>query len=107
MNIPVDPKGYQRNKVKAVDCMNTAARIFVIDGYAGWDEEFQKTIRIIVTRPYHALFMKNMLMRDSEENLQQKFVKGPNFTVINGGEYFADPATEDMTSRTSISVNFK
>jgi len=69
VNIPLDPMGYKRNRVKAVDCMNTAKRIFVIDGYAGWDEEFMKKIRIIVTRPYHALFMKNMLMRDNEANL--------------------------------------
>jgi phosphoenolpyruvate carboxykinase (ATP) len=104
----LEPKGYARNRVKAVDCMNTAKRLFVIDGYAGWDIEFQKKIRIIVTRPYHAMFMKNMLMRDSEPNLHEAFKKrGPDFTVINGGEYYADPNTEDMTSRTSIDVNFK
>jgi phosphoenolpyruvate carboxykinase (ATP) len=51
--------------------------------------------------------MKNMLMRDTESNLAEKFAKGPDFTVINGGEYYADPATEDMTSRSSIGVNFK
>jgi len=88
--------------------MNTANRLFIIDGYAGWDIEFQKKIRIIVTRPYHALFMKNMLMRDEESGLHAKFaVNGPDFTVINGGEYYADPNTEDMTSRTSIDVHFK
>ena len=107
MNIPLDPKGYARNKVKAVDCMNTCPRLFVVDGYAGWDLEFQKKIRIICTRPYHALFMKNMLMRDTEANLHSMFTNGPDFTVINGGEFYADPATEDMSSRTSISVNFK
>jgi phosphoenolpyruvate carboxykinase (ATP) len=108
VNIPLEPMGYERNRVKAVDCMNTASKIFVIDGYAGWDEEFQKKIRIIVTRPYHAMFMKQMLMRDTESNLNARFEsKGPDFTVINGGEYYADPHTEDMTSRTSIDVNFK
>lgn len=103
----MNPIGYQRNKVKAVDCMATSSRIFVIDGYAGFDKEFQKKIRIICTRPYHALFMKNMLIRDEEANLNESFKKGPSFTVINGGEFYADPATEDMSSRTSISVNFK
>jgi len=107
VNIPLDPKGYTRNKVKAVDCMATAKRIFVIDGYAGFDLEYQKKIRIVCTRPYHALFMKNMLIRDTEENLNLAFAKGPGFTVINGGEYYADPNTEDMTSRTSINVHFK
>lgn len=107
VNIPLDPKGYDRNKVKAVDCLNTAKRLFIIDGYAGWDQEFQKKCRIITSRPYHALFIKQMLIRDSEKNLHERFAQnGPDFTVINGGEYYADPATEDMTSRTSIGVNF-
>ena len=107
VNIPLEPKGYDRNKVKAVDCLNTAKRLFIIDGYAGWDKEFQKKCRIITSRPYHALFIKQMLIRDSEKNLHERFSQsGPDFTVINGGEYYADPATEDMTSRTSIGVNF-
>lgn len=58
VNIPMDPKGYFRNRVKAVDCMNTAPRIFVIDGYAGWDEDYRKKCRILTTRPYHAMFIK-------------------------------------------------
>ena len=107
VNIPLEPKGYDRNKVKAVDCLNTAKRLFIIDGYAGWDKEFQKKCRIVTSRPYHALFIKQMLIRDSEKNLHERFSQsGPDFTVINGGEYYADPATEDMTSRTSIAVNF-
>jgi len=49
-----------------------------------------------------------MLIRDEEATLHERFKRsGPDFTVINGGEFYADPSTEDMTSRTSISVNFK
>lgn len=81
--------------------------MFVIDGYAGWDKDFRKNCRIIVTRPYHALFIKQMLIRDEEPSLHEHFKNGPDFTVLNGGEFYADPKTEDMTSRTSICVNFK
>lgn len=52
------------------------------------------------------MFIKQMLIRDQEQMLQREFLNGPDFTVINSGEYYADPDTEDMTSRTSISVNF-
>jgi phosphoenolpyruvate carboxykinase (ATP) len=45
-------------------------------------------------------------MRDSKSKLMASFVNGPDFTVINGGEYPADPLTEDVTSQTSICVNF-
>lgn len=37
----------------------------------------------------------------------ESFLNGPDFTVINGGEYCADPLTEDVTSQSCISVNFK
>jgi len=30
----------------------------VTDGYAGWDDNYSKKVRVIVSRPYHALFMK-------------------------------------------------
>ena len=80
--------------------------MFVIDGYAGYDPEYRKACRIIATRPYHALFMKQMLLRDDEENLARTFAKGPDFTVLNAGEFYADPATEDVGSRTTINVNF-
>jgi phosphoenolpyruvate carboxykinase (ATP) len=50
--------------------------------------------------------MKNMLLRDDESSLKKNFLSGPDFTVLNGGEFPADPHTEDLTSKTSINVNF-
>ena len=37
VNIPLAPKGFERNKNRAIDGLNTCSRLFVIDGYAGWD----------------------------------------------------------------------
>jgi phosphoenolpyruvate carboxykinase (ATP) len=51
--------------------------------------------------------MKQMLLRDSNESLNKHFAKGPDFTVLNAGEFIADPKTEDINSTTSINVNFK
>ena len=47
-----------------------------------------------------------MLLRDDESTLAKHFISGPDFTVLNGGEFSADPHTEDLTSKTSIDVNF-
>ena len=44
------------------------------------------------------MFMKQMLMRDRKHKLAENFRTGPDFTVINGGEYPSDPLTEDVTS---------
>jgi phosphoenolpyruvate carboxykinase (ATP) len=47
-----------------------------------------------------------MLIRESEETLNNDFKKGPDFTVLNAGEFWADPLTESLTSQSSICVNF-
>ena len=52
--------------------------------------------------------MKQMLLRDSNENLNTEFSKsGPDFTCFNAGEFLADPLTEDVDNPTSVNVNFK
>ena len=51
--------------------------------------------------------MKNMLIRAPIDQLQRDFAKGVDFTVMNAGEFNADPSTEDVTSETSVAVNFK
>ena len=79
----------------------------MIDGYAGWDEHYRLKCRIIATRPYHALFMKQMLIRGTNQQLDKDFTKGIDFTVMNAGEFSADPNTENVTSETSVAVNFK
>ena len=43
-------------------------RIYVIDGYGGWDPKYRIKVRVICTRPYHALFMHNMLIRQTAED---------------------------------------
>lgn len=35
----------------------------VFDGYAGWETGARFKIRVVCARPYHALFMHNMLIR--------------------------------------------
>jgi phosphoenolpyruvate carboxykinase (ATP) len=51
--------------------------------------------------------MKQMMIRESDDHLNKDFAKGPDFTILNAGEFSADPLTEDVTSETSVNVNFK
>jgi phosphoenolpyruvate carboxykinase (ATP) len=57
------------NRERAVDYLNTLDRLYVFDGFAGWDPAARYKIRIVCARPYHALFMQNMLIRPTEEKL--------------------------------------
>ena len=63
VNIKLDPQSFVINRERAIDYLNTRERLYVVDGYAGWDPEFQLKIRVVCSRAYHALFMHNMLIR--------------------------------------------
>jgi len=89
---------------RAIDYLNTQSRIYVVDGFAGWDANYQIKVRIITTRPYHALFMHNMLIRPSNEQLDN--FGEPDFVIFNAGQYPADPLTKHMTSTTSVELDF-
>merc|ERR1712144_67911 len=63
VNKPMSPDVWRINRERAVDYLNTRNRIYVIDGYAGWDERYRINVRVVCARAYHALFMRNMLIR--------------------------------------------
>lgn len=105
VNIPLDEHTYQINHRRAVDYLNTRERLYVIDGFAGWDPKYRLKVRIIAERPYHGLFMHNMLIRPTQEDL--KSFGEPDFVVFNAGKFPANKFTEGMTSDASVDVNFK
>lgn len=51
--------------------------------------------------------MKQMLIRAPNEKLNKDFAKNIDFTILNAGEFVADPSTEQVTTETSVAVNFK
>jgi phosphoenolpyruvate carboxykinase (ATP) len=65
--------------------------VYIIDAYAGWDENHRIKVRILCTDPYHALFMRNMLIPSDTE------FEEPDFTIINVGELkLSDVEDKDM-----------
>ncbi len=91
------------NRERAIDYLNTRSRIYVIDGYAGWDERYRIRVRVVCARAYHALFMRNMLIRPPREELEHF---QPDYTIYNAGSFPANRYTEGMTSGTSVGINF-
>src|SRR5208282_571556 len=90
---------------RAVDYLNICARIYVFDGYAGWDKRYRLKVRVVCSRAYHCLFIRNMLVRPTDEEL--KTFGTPDFTIYNAGAFPANKYTLGMTSTTSIAINFK
>ncbi len=78
-------------------------RLYVIDTYGGADPEHRIAARFIVERPYHALFIKQLLIRPSEEELRGY---EPDWTICDFGKRTLDPATEGNGSDAAIALNF-
>lgn len=86
VNVPIEPESFAMLESLAINYLNNRNRLYIVDGYAGWDPKFRKKFRIFCTRSYHALFMKNMLIEPTEEELIHDFDKGADFHIFNAGE---------------------
>lgn len=105
VNIKLDEHIFLTNRERATDYLNTRDHLYVVDGYAGWDPKYRIKVRVVCARAYHALFMWNMLIRPTAEEL--KTFGDPDFTIFNSGKFPANRYTSGMTSTTSVSVNFE
>jgi phosphoenolpyruvate carboxykinase (ATP) len=104
VNIKLDPQSFTINRERAIDYLNTRERLYVVDGFAGWDPAYRLKIRIVCARAYHALFMHNMLIRPTAAELDT--FGSPDYVIFNAGGFPANKHTAGMTSSTSIDLSF-
>ncbi|KAF9335998.1 Protein kinase C-like 1 [Podila minutissima] len=105
VNTKLSEHAFLINHERAVDYLNTRERLYVFDGYAGWDPKYRIKIRVVCARAYHCLFMRNMLIRPTDEELEH--YGEPDFTILNAGAFPANRYTTGMTSTTSVAINFR
>ncbi|KAI9148626.1 Protein kinase C-like 1 [Blastocladiella emersonii ATCC 22665] len=105
VNTKISESVFMINRERAIDYLNTRSRLYVFDGFAGWDPKHRIKVRIVCARAYHALFMRNMLIRPTDAELAE--FGHPDFTIFNAGQFPANRYTTGMTSSTSIAINFK
>jgi phosphoenolpyruvate carboxykinase (ATP) len=105
VNMPMTPDDFEEHKLRALDYLNTRELLYVIDGFAGWDPKHRIKIRIICCRAYHALFMDNMLIRPTAEEL--KNFGTPDFVVYNAGQFPSNPKQESIKSKTCVALSFE
>ena len=106
VNIPIDEHSFDINHERAIDYLNTRERpSYVVDGFAGWDPNYQIKVRVICARPYHALFMRNMLIRPTRDQLSD--FGNPDCVIFNAGAFPANSHTLGMTSKTSVDLSLE
>jgi phosphoenolpyruvate carboxykinase (ATP) len=104
VNFPIEPELFRLNRERARDHLNLADHVYCVDGFAGWDPEYRIRVRVLCSRAYHALFMHDMLIRPSQEELAS-FGK-PDYVIYNAGDF---PAAHETTglSPTTVDLSFE
>jgi len=91
VNIGVEENIFCVNRERAIDYLNTRERLYCVDAFAGWDPDYRLKVRVVCARPYHALFMHNMLIRPSREELEN--FDSPDCLILNAGAFPANRYT--------------
>ncbi|GKU94974.1 hypothetical protein SLEP1_g8395 [Rubroshorea leprosula] len=102
-NIEMDEHTFMVNRERAVDYLNSLEKVFVNDQFLNWDPQNKIKVRIVSARAYHSLFMHNMCIRPTPEELEN--FGTPDFTIYNAGQFPCNRYTHHMTSSTSIDLN--
>jgi len=102
VNIKMSLQAFMTNRERAIDYINTRDRVYVVDGFAGWDRNYRVRVRVICCRAYHALFMRNMLVDPTEEELKDF---SPDLVIFNAGGFPANRYVEGMTSSCSVDLH--
>lgn len=105
VNVKLKNISFEINRERAIDYLNTRSQLFCIDAFAGWDPKYRIKVRVICARAYHALFMHNMLIRPTGEELES--FGEPDYVIFNAGRFPANLHTTGMTSKTSVDLSFK
>ncbi|KAM1427772.1 hypothetical protein ACFXTO_020273 [Malus domestica] len=108
-NIEMDEHTFLVNRERAVDYLNSLDKVLFLFSkgahpyFLNWDPEHRIKVRIVSARAYHSLFMHNMCIRPTPEELED-FVT-PDFTIYNAGQFPCNRYTHYMTSSTSVDLN--
>ena len=103
VNRPIEKAKFDAIRSKVIAYLQ-GKEIFIFDGFAGADEKYRIGIRIINEYASQNLFMHNMLIRPTAEELE-KFEE--KFTVICAPGLKLNAEKEGINSEAAIILNFK
>ncbi len=104
-NKPVTPEVWNELKQLAVKQLSNK-KLYVMDGYAGANENTRLKIRFIMEVAWQAHFVKNMFIRPTEEELAN--FGDPDFVVYTASKAKVDNYKElGLNSETAVVFNLK
>jgi len=102
VNQPFDSAKFDKLYSRVLDYLK-GRELFVQDLFAGADPRYQLPIRIINEFAWHNLFVRDLFVRPTAEELKSH---EPQFTVIAAPGFQADPQRDGTKSEVFVLVNF-
>ena len=99
VNQPMPPEHFGRLQEEMFDAAGEA-QLFVQELHAGTDPAAQIPVRIVTERAWHALFVRNLFVRDGVAPARG------GWTVLDLPTFKADPARHGTRSSTAIAVDY-
>ncbi|MBC5638173.1 phosphoenolpyruvate carboxykinase (ATP) [Ornithinibacillus sp. BX22] len=104
VNQPIEEKVFESLYTKVMEHLKQKDEVFVFNGFAGADHNYQLPIQVINEFAWHNLFAKQLFIRPTEEQLANHQAE---FTVISAPTFKADPSIDGTNSEAFIIVSFK
>jgi phosphoenolpyruvate carboxykinase (ATP) len=89
VNFPMTQKAFKMHESRCLDYLSSRPRLYVVDGYTGWDPKYRIKVRVVACRAYHALFKRNMLIVPTKVELEREFKYDSDYRIFNAGELSA------------------
>ncbi|MCR4601613.1 MAG: phosphoenolpyruvate carboxykinase (ATP) [Clostridia bacterium] len=104
VNRPIEREKFDSIKKKVLDYMN-GKEVFVFDGMAGADPKYAKKFRVINEQAAQNLFIHQLLIRPTEEELEN--YGEPDYTVLVAPGYKCDPEVDGTYSEAAIMIDYE
>lgn len=101
-NNSMEPEVFARLRDKARQYA-VGKTLYVVDTFGGADPNHRIAVRFIVERPYHALFIKQLLLRPTPEELANF---SPDWVVANMSRMKTDPEADQVKGDATVALNF-
>lgn len=104
VNRPISREKFNTIKGKMLAYLQDK-EVFIFDGYAGADKKYTKKFRVINELASQNLFIRDLLIRPSEEELAN--FGEADFTLLVAPGFKCDPAVEGVHSEAAIIIDYE
>ena len=104
VNRPIAKEKFDSLWNKVSKYLNSLNTLYVFDGFAGADEKYRMTFRVINELASQNLFIQNLLIKPTESQLSN-FI--PDFTILVAPNYKCDPKEDSTNSEVAIIIDYE